>query len=49
MTMIKNITNVKGITCWGAHTGVKSMRRDLAIIFSDVPASVAATFKKTKL
>jgi glutamate N-acetyltransferase / amino-acid N-acetyltransferase len=49
MTMIKNITNVKGITCWGAHTGVKSMRRDLAIIFSDVPASVAATFTKNKV
>lgn len=30
--------------CWGAHTGIKSMRRDLAIIYSDVPAKVAATF-----
>ena len=43
-TMIKNITNVRGITCWGAHTGVKSMRRDLAIIFSREPASAAAVF-----
>lgn len=42
--MIKNITNVKGITCWGAHTGVKSMRRDLAIIFSEVPATTSAVF-----
>jgi len=42
--MIKNITNVRGIKCWGAHSGVKSMRRDLAIIYSDVPASAAAVF-----
>ncbi len=42
--MIRNITNVKGFSCWGAHTGVKSMRRDLALIFSEVPASAAATF-----
>jgi glutamate N-acetyltransferase/amino-acid N-acetyltransferase len=42
--MIKNITNVRGIKCWGAHTGVKSMKRDLAIIYSEVPASAAATF-----
>ena len=42
--MLKNITNVRGIKCWGAHTGVKSMRRDLAIIHSDVPASAAAVF-----
>ena len=42
--MIQNITNVRGIKCWGAHTGVKSMRRDLAIIFSEKPAKVSATF-----
>ncbi len=42
--MVKNITNVKGIKCWGAHTGIKSMRRDLAIIYSEVPASAAAVF-----
>jgi glutamate N-acetyltransferase / amino-acid N-acetyltransferase len=42
--MIQNITNVRGIKCWGAHTGVKSMRRDLAIIYSEKPAKVAATF-----
>lgn len=47
--MIKNITNVRGITCWGAHTGVKSMRRDLAIIFSKVPASVAAVFTQNQV
>ena len=47
--MIKNITNVKGITCWGAHCGVKSMRRDLAIIFSRVPASAAAVFTQNQV
>ncbi|MDX1627895.1 MAG: bifunctional ornithine acetyltransferase/N-acetylglutamate synthase, partial [Fulvivirga sp.] len=47
--MIKNLTSVRGITCWGAHTGVKSMRRDLAIIYSEVPASAAATFTQNKL
>ncbi len=46
--MINNITNVKGIKCWGAHIGVKSMRRDLAIIYSEVPASAAATFTQNK-
>lgn len=47
--MIKNLTNVRGITCWGAHTGVKSMRRDLALIYSEVPASAAATFTKNQI
>jgi glutamate N-acetyltransferase/amino-acid N-acetyltransferase len=42
--MVKNITNIRGIKCWGAHTGIKSMRRDLAIVYSEVPASVAAVF-----
>lgn len=47
--MIKNITNVRGISCWGAHTGVKSLRRDLAIIYSNVPASAAAVFTQNKV
>ncbi|MFC0261411.1 bifunctional glutamate N-acetyltransferase/amino-acid acetyltransferase ArgJ [Fontibacter flavus] len=47
--MIKNITNVRGIKCWGAHTGVKSMRRDLAIIYSEVPAAAAAVFTQNKV
>ncbi|XOV94320.1 MAG: bifunctional glutamate N-acetyltransferase/amino-acid acetyltransferase ArgJ [Bacteroidota bacterium] len=42
--MIRNITNVRGIKVWGAHTGVKSMRRDLALMYSEVPAKIAATF-----
>ncbi|MDZ7743007.1 MAG: bifunctional glutamate N-acetyltransferase/amino-acid acetyltransferase ArgJ [Bacteroidota bacterium] len=47
--MIKNITNVRGIKCWGAHTGVKSLRRDLAIIYSEVPASAAAVFTQNQV
>ncbi|MBR9920458.1 MAG: bifunctional glutamate N-acetyltransferase/amino-acid acetyltransferase ArgJ [Bacteroidetes bacterium] len=47
--MIKNLTNVKGIKCWGAHTGIKSMRRDLAIIYSEVPASAAAVFTQNQV
>ncbi|RMH61157.1 MAG: bifunctional glutamate N-acetyltransferase/amino-acid acetyltransferase ArgJ [Calditrichaeota bacterium] len=42
--MIKNITHVRGIKAWGAHIGIKSNRRDLAIIFSEKPASAAAVF-----
>ncbi|MCF8227309.1 MAG: bifunctional glutamate N-acetyltransferase/amino-acid acetyltransferase ArgJ [Bacteroidales bacterium] len=47
--MIKNLTNVRGIKCWGAHTGVKSLRRDLAIIYSTVPASAAAVFTQNQV
>ncbi len=47
--MIKNLTNVRGIKCWGAHTGVKSLRRDLALIYSEVPASAAAVFTQNKV
>jgi glutamate N-acetyltransferase/amino-acid N-acetyltransferase len=42
--LVRNITNVKGIKCWGAHTGIKSLRRDLAIIYSEKPCSASATF-----
>ncbi len=47
--MIRNITNVRGIKCWGAHTGVKSMRRDLALMYSEVPASVSAVFTQNQV
>ncbi len=47
--MIKNITNVRGIKCWGAHSGIKSMRRDLAIIYSEKPASAAAVFTQNEV
>lgn len=44
--MIKNISNVRGIKCWGAHIGIKSKRRDLAMIYSTEPADAAAVFTK---
>ena len=47
--MIKNITSVKGITCWGSHSGLKSMKRDLAIIFSEIPAAAAATLTQNRV
>ncbi|MEP0710463.1 MAG: bifunctional glutamate N-acetyltransferase/amino-acid acetyltransferase ArgJ, partial [Algoriphagus sp.] len=40
---------VRGIKCWGAHTGVKSMKRDLAIIYSEVPAAAAGTLTQNKV
>ncbi len=45
-TLQKNITSVKGIRCWGAHIGIKTKRRDLAIIYSAKPASAAAVFTR---
>ncbi|MCF8242750.1 MAG: bifunctional glutamate N-acetyltransferase/amino-acid acetyltransferase ArgJ [Melioribacteraceae bacterium] len=44
--LVSNITNVKGIKCWGAHSGIKSLRRDLAIIYSEAVCSAAATFTR---
>lgn len=43
---MKNITAVKGFKFWGAHTGIKSKRRDLALIYSEKPASAAAVFTR---
>lgn len=42
--MIKNLTDVRGIRCWGAHIGIKSSKRDLAIIFSESICDVASVF-----
>lgn len=47
--MIQNITSVKGFKCWGAHSGIKSMKRDLAIIYSEVPCAAAACFTQNKV
>jgi glutamate N-acetyltransferase / amino-acid N-acetyltransferase len=44
--MLNNITHVRGFKCWGAHMGIKSKRRDLALIYSEVPASAAAVFTR---
>lgn len=42
--MLNNITHVRGYTCWGCHMGIKSKRRDLALIYSEEPASAASVF-----
>ncbi len=47
--MVRNMTTVRGIRCWGAHVGIKSMRRDLAIIYSEVPASAACVFTQNEV
>ena len=44
--MLKNIVNVEGIKVWGSHVGIKSKRRDLAIIYSEKVANAAAVFTK---
>ncbi len=38
------MTNVQGFKSWGAHIGIKSKRRDLAVIFSETEANAAAVF-----
>ncbi len=47
--VMKNIASVRGFFFWGAHTGVKSKRRDLALIFSEKPATAAAVFTQNKV
>lgn len=44
--MQKNMTEVQGFKFWGAHIGIKSKRRDLAIIYSEHEASAAAVFTR---
>ena len=44
--MLKNLTNVRGIYCWGTHIGIKTQKRDLAIIYSEKVADVGAVFTK---
>ena len=47
--MQKNITDVTGFKVRGCHIGIKSKRRDLALIFSTVPASAAAVYTQNKV
>ena len=44
-----NITSVKGYKARGAHVGIKSKRRDLALIYSDVPASAAGVYTQNRI
>ncbi|MBS1261930.1 MAG: Arginine biosynthesis bifunctional protein ArgJ [Calditrichaeota bacterium] len=43
-SMQRTLTDVRGFRAWGAYSGVKSKRRDIALIYSEVPASAAALF-----
>lgn len=43
---MNNITDVRGFKFWGAHTGIKSKRRDLALIYSEKIADAAAVFTR---
>ncbi len=47
--MQNNITDVTGFKVRGCHIGIKSKRRDLALIFSEVPASAAAVYTQNKV
>ncbi|MBM7698107.1 bifunctional glutamate N-acetyltransferase/amino-acid acetyltransferase ArgJ [Kurthia huakuii] len=40
----KHIVSPKGFTAAGMHCGVKHKKKDLALLFSEVPASVAGVF-----
>ena len=40
----KHIVSPKGFTAAGIHCGVKHKKKDLALLFSEVPASVAGVF-----
>ncbi|MEK4700775.1 bifunctional ornithine acetyltransferase/N-acetylglutamate synthase [Solibacillus sp. FSL R7-0668] len=40
----KNIVSPKGFTAAGVHAGIKHKKKDLAILMSEVPASVAGVF-----
>ncbi len=50
-TYIENgsITSVKGIKATGIHAGLKRKRKDLALIVSEKPCSVAGTFTLNKV
>ncbi|MEJ2367951.1 MAG: bifunctional glutamate N-acetyltransferase/amino-acid acetyltransferase ArgJ [Acidobacteriota bacterium] len=46
--MNKNINDVRGFRARGMHVGIRSKRRDLAMIVSDIPASAAAVFTQNQ-
>ena len=45
----KNIVSPKGFSAAGIHAGIKHKKKDLAILVSEVPASVAAVFTTNKV
>ena len=50
-TFVENgsVTSVQGIKATGIHSGLKRKRKDLALIVSDEPCSVAGTFTLNKV
>ncbi|MED3662533.1 bifunctional ornithine acetyltransferase/N-acetylglutamate synthase [Ureibacillus sp. FSL K6-8385] len=45
----KNIVSPKGFKAAGIHCGIKHKKKDLAILYSEVPASVAGVFTTNKV
>ncbi len=43
------ISGVKGFSCWGAHIGIKSKRRDLGMIHSEQPCHASAVFTRNQV
>lgn len=46
MSDLYTMATVKGFYFWGAHIGIKSKRRDLGLIYSEIPASEATLFTR---
>ena len=49
LSIQRNLTTVQGFQAWGAYTGVKKKRRDLALIYSEVPTAAAAVFTQNQV
>lgn len=45
----KNIVSPKGFKAAGVHCGIKHKKKDLALLYSEVPANVAAVFTTNKV
>lgn len=45
----KNIVSPKGFKAAGVHCGIKHKKKDLALLYSEVPASVAGVFTTNKV
>lgn len=45
----KNVVSPKGFKAAGIHCGIKHKKKDLALLFSEVPASVAGVFTTNKV
>lgn len=44
-----SVTSVNGIKAAGIHCGIKKQKKDLALIYSDVPSNAAGTFTLNKV